>query len=71
VEDPSRLQFVWREQGRRADPLPTSRGFGLEAIEDMLPYQLQAQSDVQFLPDGLRCTITLPFAPSSQVQTAG
>lgn len=55
------LTLVWAENGR-ADPPSSFRGFGMEAIEGMLPYQLRAESKLEFLSEGLRCTIMLPLA---------
>ena len=61
-----RLVFVWAETGRqRGNPTPSYRGFGIEAIEGMLPYQLRAESKLEFLSEGLRCSITLPLTPPS------
>lgn len=55
------LTVIWAETGLgELDPSP-SRGFGMDAIEGMLPYQLKADSRVEFLARGLRCTIKLPL----------
>ena len=55
------LTLTWAESGRSGSP-SSFRGFGMEAIEGMLPYQLKAESKLEFLSEGLRCTIALPLA---------
>jgi two-component sensor histidine kinase len=34
-------------------------GYGRELIERALPYQLGAETELQFEPDGVRCSITV------------
>lgn len=63
VSPPRRLTITWAENGP-SGPSSSFRGFGMEAIEGMLPYQLKAESRLEFLSEGLRCTIALPLAPA-------
>ena len=57
-----RLVLEWRESGvAMPAEAPTRRGYGSELIERALPYQLRAGTHRVFTPDGLVCTITLPF----------
>jgi two-component sensor histidine kinase len=35
------------------------KGYGRELIERALPYQLGAESRLDFEPDGIRCTIAV------------
>ncbi|WP_455179079.1 PAS domain S-box protein [Azospirillum melinis] len=59
-----RLRLDWMEASAassRNGP-PARRGFGRELIEDVLPYELDARTDLVFAPDGVRCTIELPLA---------
>lgn len=57
------LTLTWSEEGSNAPvPAPTARGFGMEALEAMLPYQLKAETRLDFRPEGLLCTIRLPPA---------
>lgn len=66
VPEPHRLVLTWRESGlTRGDDIPTFRGFGTDAIEGMLPYQIKADSTIAFRPDGLLCTIAVPL-PAEQ-----
>ena len=65
--DAPRLRLDWAEIG--AD-LPDNggawsrRGFGLELLEVVLPYDLQGETRLEFGRDGLRCSIELPLAQS-------
>jgi len=55
------FRLSWQERGMqtRSDP-PTSKGFGLELIEQMLPYEVEAWTNVEWLSSGMRCEILLP-----------
>ena len=63
TSDDDGLKLEWREKGVAAvDPKPARRGFGREWIERGLPYQLGAQTALEFLPGGVVCTIFVPMA---------
>ncbi|WP_342027931.1 PAS domain S-box protein [Microvirga vignae] len=56
------LVFQWIETGvPLATQQPRRRGFGLELIERTLSYELGGEAKLDFTPDGLRCTISLPL----------
>ena len=56
-----RLVIDWHESGVVIpDGLPSRRGYGTELITKALPYQLQADTALEFASDGVRCRITLP-----------
>ncbi|MEH3036359.1 MAG: GAF domain-containing protein [Sphingomonas adhaesiva] len=58
-----RLTFTWTERGVPALSIkPSCQGFGSELIEEALPYQLGAQTKLEFRGGGVRCTIVLPLA---------
>ena len=40
---------------------PPRRGFGRELIERVLSYELDAEVDLQFATDGVRCRIVIPM----------
>jgi two-component sensor histidine kinase len=40
---------------------PARKGFGSELIERALPYQLGAETKLEFGPDGVRCEIVVPL----------
>ncbi|MEH3119642.1 MAG: sensor histidine kinase [Methylorubrum populi] len=59
-----RLTFAWTESGLGTlAPTPAHRGFGMEVLERSLRYELKADTDLAFEPDGLCCTISLPLPP--------
>ena len=67
--DPALLRLEWRETGvPMLRDRPERQGFGTELIERALPYQLKAQTKLQFTPDGVHCTIILP---AGAFKTAG
>jgi two-component system, chemotaxis family, CheB/CheR fusion protein len=51
----------WQERGGPAVQPPSHRGFGSFVIERQLAYELDGQSSVDFAPDGLQVTLTLPL----------
>lgn len=56
------LTLVWTETGLEHLPAqPPRQGFGTEVLVRSLRYELNAQTDFAYEPDGLRCTITLPL----------
>jgi two-component sensor histidine kinase len=44
---------------------PRRKGYGSELIERALPYQLRAKTQLEFGPDGVRCTILVPVPTES------
>lgn len=57
-----RVVLDWREsEVKMPDPaLPARKGYGSELIERALPYQLHAETRLEFGPDGVRCRIIAP-----------
>jgi two-component sensor histidine kinase len=55
------LRLVWQESDgvARQNP-PTAKGFGMELIESMLPYELDAGTRVSWLEPGTRVEIEIP-----------
>lgn len=65
------LVLTWAESG--ASPMPGSpmpgspmprparHGFGTEVLTRILPYELQAETEVTFGPDGLSCVLRIPL----------
>ena len=65
------LVIDWRESGVAMPDggMPVRQGYGRELITEALPYQLGAETELEFLPDGMRCRIALPagaFSKSSE-----
>jgi two-component sensor histidine kinase len=59
--EPPVLILDWAETGGSGVQAPARRGFGTDVLEDMLAYDLGAQTSLRYAPDGLRCTIRLPL----------
>lgn len=55
------LNFEWLESGSHGRlRKPTRHGFGMELLTRVLPYDLEAETNVEFLDEGLRFTMDLP-----------
>ena len=60
-DDDARLVIDWHESGvSMPGGPPAQRGYGTELITVALPYQLDAETALEFAPDGVRCRIVLP-----------
>lgn len=57
----SGLRLVWTEQGGPVTVPPNRKGFGSQLIEKVIVDKLGANVDMQFKPEGLCCTISMPF----------
>ena len=55
-----RLILTWREKDGPAVVPPTRKGFGSQVIERGLAHELGAKVRLDYLPEGLACTIDLP-----------
>ena len=57
-----RVVLEWLERGVRIQPggPPKRRGYGTELIQRALPYQLNAETALEFAEDGVRCSIAVP-----------
>jgi PAS domain S-box-containing protein len=58
-----RLVLDWRERGVAMPEAAGSRrkGYGRQLIERSLPYDLGAETRLEFGPDGVHCTIAVPI----------
>lgn len=66
------LDLTWTERGVPAVPVrPAYRGFGMELIMDALPYRLGAETQVEFLGGGMRCSVSLPLREQDGAASAG
>jgi PAS domain S-box-containing protein len=60
-----RLNLVWEENGVRAPPRePHRQGFGFELLKRTLPYELSGETKVEFRPEGLRFSMSVPLGPA-------
>ena len=56
------IKIIWKERGGPSTQVPTKHGFGLGLIEKAIPYELDGDSQLEFLPEGLQVTFWLPEA---------
>ena len=59
--DATRLILDWRESGVPIASRPERLGYGRELIERALPYQLRAETRLDFAPDGVHCALAVPL----------
>lgn len=61
------IALEWRESGVSMPTAgsPVRRGYGTELIERALRYQLKAKTQLDFAPDGVRCSIRVPTTARS------
>jgi len=56
------LVLDWREAGAAAMAAPSEPGFGTDTLSGMLPHELAAKTTLDLRPDGLSCTIRIPWS---------
>ncbi|WP_159716421.1 PAS domain-containing protein, partial [Geminicoccus flavidas] len=56
-----RLHFVWEELSG-GNPQPGPEGFGMLQLKRGLVYELRAEVEVDFRPDGIRCDLRIPLS---------
>ena len=58
----AKLHFQWAESHANGKlPKPERHGFGMELLTQVLPYDLDAKTKMDFAPDGLRFSMDLPL----------
>jgi two-component sensor histidine kinase len=62
VESGNQVRLLWKESGGSVAEPPSQKGFGLELIETLCPFELRGTAKVRFVPDGLECELTFPIA---------
>ncbi|WP_262297918.1 CheR family methyltransferase [Microvirga sesbaniae] len=71
VDGSRKLRLEWRESGVRvAASAPRRRGFGTELIERTLPYEVDATTELEFTPGGVRCVIEFPLNQRTAIMDA-
>jgi len=56
-----RLHLTWTEHGGPAVDPPATPGFGTTFITRCVEYELAGRADMEYLPQGVRCTIEFPL----------
>ncbi|WP_299194322.1 sensor histidine kinase [uncultured Erythrobacter sp.] len=54
-------EVEWRESGGPEVAGSQPRGFGTELIEKIVTHELKNRVELEFLPEGVRCTINVPI----------
>ena len=65
-EDGRRLHLTWVESGGPTVSAPVHKGFGSRLIAEGLAYELDGDVQVDYHPQGIRCTVDVPFPPASE-----
>jgi PAS domain S-box-containing protein len=60
TENDDHIRLRWRESGVSMPPDRSKRGYGSQLIEEALPYQLGAQTQLDFTDDGVNCELVIP-----------
>ena len=60
------LHLDWCESGGPQVLLPSRRGFGSRLLADHLFHDLDGQTRLEFLPEGVRCSVKALLGPASQ-----
>jgi two-component system CheB/CheR fusion protein len=58
-----RLVLRWRESGVALEGPTSHRGFGIELVEEGLPYTFGGKARIAFAKDGIECVMQFPLAP--------
>ncbi len=64
----ARFCFHWVESDGPTVTAPQRRGFGVRAIERMLAQAIEGTAQLDFAPEGLRCTIEAPLGRRAAMQ---
>jgi two-component sensor histidine kinase len=63
-----RLHLTWRERGGPAVTRPKRRGFGIRLVERSLAQDLDGEAKIEFMPDGIVCTVNAPLPPEEKTK---
>ena len=59
------LEWIEKGVAMPTDPTPRRKGYGTELIQRALPYQLGADTNLEFGRDGVRCSIKVRIPTGS------
>ena len=60
------VRLEWQESGGPRVPARRGRGFGTDLIERIVAQELKHAIQLDFLPEGVRCVLTIPVRQPSQ-----
>ncbi len=68
VDETSGLCIIWREVGGPPVRAPTRQGFGTTIIDQVIPFELNGESRVDYLPSGVQAILKLPAALAHRIE---
>jgi two-component sensor histidine kinase len=68
--DCDELRFAWIETGLDSPPSLSHEGFGHEMLLRSLPYDLGAETSIEFKRDGMRFSMIMPVGPDTLTDPA-
>ena len=60
------VRVEWQESGGPPVPARRGRGFGTDLIERIVAHELKHEVQLDFLPEGVRCVLTIPVRQPTQ-----
>src|SRR5690606_6313914 len=60
------VRLEWQESGGPPVAPQRGRGFGTDLIERIVAHELKHEVQLQFLPQGVRCVLTIPVRQPTQ-----
>lgn len=60
------LEFEWTESGGPDVTAPTRRGFGSQLLDAVLPRQINAETQIDYRPEGVQVRISAPLPAEKQ-----
>ncbi|MEE2906976.1 MAG: HWE histidine kinase domain-containing protein, partial [Planctomycetota bacterium] len=59
--DDERIEFKWIETRGKAPTGKIRQGFGTKVLEELIPYEIAGTADLDFKPEGLHYTVSIPI----------
>lgn len=70
IEDNGSVLFSWRESNGPKVRAPRNPGLGMVLIRGFIEHELRGGVDIDFAPEGFRCTLTIPSSAEYDAATA-
>jgi two-component sensor histidine kinase len=67
VSQESRIALLWKESGGPTLMQPKKRGFGIELLETVLPFDLHGKVRLRFEPQGFRCEVEFALPEGGRI----
>ncbi len=70
-DDDRWIEFTWVERNGPPVPQQTRTGFGSKLISRVISYDLQGRAELDFRPEGFRCTLSFPVPTATgEIETS-